>query len=397
MAHGISLPVAARPFAVEETRARTENIPWYIWCCAGAAVSAMIGGTWDISWHKSIGRDTFWTPAHMLIYLCGVMTGIGCGWLILSTTFRKDAPLREASVALWGFRAPLGAFLCAWGGIAMLASAPFDDWWHNAYGLDVKVLSPPHVVLILGIMAIRLGCLILILGAMNRAAGELHRHLEWLLLFMGAVLGGGTLSAFLEFTSRNMMHSALFYRIVGIVAPVFLVAVARASGRRFAMTTMAGIGMLYTLLSLWILPLFPAQPKLGPVFYQVTHMIPAQDFPLLVIAGAFALDLVRSRATKWSDWKLAVAGGVVFLGAFLAVQWPFANFLISPASGNWIFGTHYVPYFVPPDTDYARGVFSLIERTPAQFWFGMATAFAAAILSTRAGLAWGSWMQRVRR
>jgi hypothetical protein len=79
------------------------------------------------------------------------------------------------------------------------------------------------------------------------------------------------------------------------------------------------------------------------------------------------------------------------------VQWPFANFLISPASGNWIFGTHYVPYFVPPDTDYARGVFSLIERTSMQFWFGMATAFVASILSTRAGLAWGNWMQRVQR
>ncbi len=28
----------------------------------------------------------------------------------------------------------------------MITSAPFDDWWHNAYGLDVKILSPPHVV-----------------------------------------------------------------------------------------------------------------------------------------------------------------------------------------------------------------------------------------------------------
>jgi hypothetical protein len=194
-----------------------------------------------------------------------------------------------------------------------------------------------------------------------------------------------------------MMHSALFYRIVGLVGPMFLVAVARASGRRFATTTMAGIAMLYTAVCLWILPLFPAQPKLGPVFYQVTHMIPAQEFPLLVVAGALAFDLVRLRARKWSDLKLAAVGGVAFLGAFLAVQWPFGNFLISPASGNWFFGTQYVPYFVPPDTDYARGAFSLIERTPAQFWFGMLTAFVAAILSTRAGLAWGSWMQRLRR
>ena len=60
-------------------------------------------------------------------------------------------------------------YLLQWGGIAMLASAPFDDWWHGAYGLDVKILSPPHVVLASGVTAIQAGTLILILGAMNRA------------------------------------------------------------------------------------------------------------------------------------------------------------------------------------------------------------------------------------
>jgi hypothetical protein len=399
MTDGISVPISAESFSPVRASVldRANAVPWYVWCCVLATVSAMIGGTWDISWHKTIGRDTFWTPAHMLIYLCGVMTGIGCGWLILSTTFRREHPLRAASVTLWGFHAPLGAFICAWGGIAMIVSAPFDDWWHNAYGLDVKVLSPPHVVLILGIMAIRLGTLILILGAMNRAKGELRRHLEWLMLFIASILAGGALSVFLELTSRNMMHSALFYRVVAIVTPLFLVAGARAAGRKFAMTAMTGIVFLYTLLCLWIYPLFPAQPKLGPVYYNVTHMIPAQDFPLLIVVGALALDLIWMRARGWSEWKLAIVGGIVFLAAFWAVQWPFADFLNSPASATWVFGTQYMPFFVPPDSDYARGVFSIVERTPLKFWMGMATAFLAAILSTRAGLAWGNWMQRLRR
>ncbi len=400
MAHGISVPLSAETLGHLNPRftgVSRNAVPWYVWCSVAATVSAMLGGTWDISWHKTIGRDTFWTPAHMLIYLCGVLTGVSCGWLILETTFQKGSPLRQASVTLWGFRAPLGAFICAWGGIAMLASAPFDDWWHNAYGLDVKVLSPPHVVLIFGIIAIRLGTLILILASLNRASGILRTRLEWLLLFIGSVLAGGILSAFLEMTSRNMMHSALFYQIVGIATPLFLVAVARASSRRFATTAMAGFIMFFIAACLWIFPLFPGHPKLGPVYYQVTHMLPAQDFPLLILAGAFAFDLVRRRAQKWSDWKLAAIGGVAFLAAFWAVQWPFADFLNSPASGNWFFGTQYVPYFVPADTDYARGVFTVLETTPMQFWTNMAIAFALAILSTRAGLAWGTWMQRLRR
>src|SRR5437899_9983962 len=108
-------------------------VPWYLWACILATTSGGIGSLWDISWHRSIGRDTFWTAPHVLIYLCGVLAGLTCGYVILTTSFRRDSPLRESSVRVWGFRGPLGAFLCVWGAIAMISSAPFDDWWHNAY------------------------------------------------------------------------------------------------------------------------------------------------------------------------------------------------------------------------------------------------------------------------
>ena len=122
---------------------RSSSVPWYVWCSVAAVTFAMAGSHWDISWHRSIGRDSFWTPAHVAIHICGILAGISCGFLILSTTFQRDAPLRGASVRIWGFRGPLGAFISAWGGIAMITSAPFDNWWHNAYGLDVKIVSPP--------------------------------------------------------------------------------------------------------------------------------------------------------------------------------------------------------------------------------------------------------------
>src|SRR5437763_786381 len=118
------------------------RIPWYLWCSALAVTSAYIGGYWDISWHRSIGRDTFWTAPHMAIYACGVLAGIASAYLIFNTTFGPGGAMRAASVRIWGLYGPLGAFICAWGGVAMLASAPFDDWWHNAYGLDVKIISP---------------------------------------------------------------------------------------------------------------------------------------------------------------------------------------------------------------------------------------------------------------
>jgi hypothetical protein len=60
----------------------------------------MIGVHWDISWHESIGRDTFWTPAHLAIHLCGILAGIASAYLILSTTFDRESPLRKTSVDL---------------------------------------------------------------------------------------------------------------------------------------------------------------------------------------------------------------------------------------------------------------------------------------------------------
>ena len=66
----------------------------------------------------------------------------------------------------------------------MITSAPFDDWWHNAYGLDVKILSPPHVVLAIGMVAVEIGTLVLIAAGMNRSSGRVRRGLEWLFLYV---------------------------------------------------------------------------------------------------------------------------------------------------------------------------------------------------------------------
>src|ERR1700758_2535203 len=84
----------------------TNSIPWTIWCMMAGIVSGMTGSAWDISWHMSIGRDTFWTPAHIMIQLAGVLVGIACAYMILSTTFGHDAAGRGSAVTIWGFRGP---------------------------------------------------------------------------------------------------------------------------------------------------------------------------------------------------------------------------------------------------------------------------------------------------
>jgi hypothetical protein len=382
--------------SAEEPARVPATIPWYIWSSIIAVTSAMAGTHWDIAWHRSIGRDTFWTPAHIAIYLCGVISGVGCGYLILSTSLNGASMLKKVSVKIWGFRGPLGAFIAAWGGIAMITSAPFDDWWHRAYGLDVKIMSPPHVLLIAGMVAVEFGTLVLILGQMNRAVGKAKEKLDWLFLYVGAMIVVCICILIFEYTLRIYMHSGYFYRVVAIAIPGILAGVAKASGRRWAATTVIGIYSVFLIGCLWILPLVSAEPKLGPVYQPVTHLIPP-EFPLLLIVPALALDWFWARTKSWNSWLTAAVSGLIFVTLFAAVQWPFANFLLSPLSRNWVFGTIYFDYNLPSTSRYVRNLFYAIEKTTPQFWTEMAMALAAAILTTRIGMGWGAWMRRIRR
>ena len=162
-------PTARNAMPATAVPAATSVVRWPLWAVAFASTSVIAGILWDISWHRTIGRDSFWTPAHMAIYLGGVVAGLSCGWLVLYTTFAGTARDRAAGVSFWGFRGPLGAWVCIWGALAMIVSAPFDDWWHNAYGLGVEILSPPHVVLAAGVYGIGIGAMLMALARQNGA------------------------------------------------------------------------------------------------------------------------------------------------------------------------------------------------------------------------------------
>lgn len=393
-----SIPVASsvQSRAAAQVSESAASVPWYIWTCLIAVVSSVVGSAWDISWHESIGRDTFWTAPHLLVQLCGILSGISCGYLILTTTFRTDSPVHAHSVSLWGFRGPIGAFICAWGGVAMITSAPFDNWWHAAYGLDVKILSPPHVLLALGMIAIRFGTLAMILSEMNRADGAYRAKLERLLYFDFIFLMGMSVGIAQEYTFRIFMHGATFYFVIALIAPIWLAAIAAATEHPWAATIATGAYTCVHLAFTWGFPLFPAEPKLGPVYQKITHLIPP-DFPTLLIVGAIVFDLVRRRAGSWNRWAQDAVLGTAFLASFVAVQWPLADFLMSAASRNWIFATNNFPYFIPPRSALVRNVFIPTESSATAFWIKMGIAVVSAIIMTDIGFRWGEWMRRIRR
>jgi len=396
MAQTIPLPHSLNAQTREQAVASTQSIPWYIWSCLIAIMSGTIGGAWDISWHESVGRDSFWTAPHMFIYFSGILAGLSCAYLILSITFNKNHPLRDSSVTMWGCRGPLGAFIVSWGAAAMITSAPFDNWWHNAYGLDVKILSPPHVLLALGMLGIRFGGVVLALAEMNRAQGDYRVKMERVFTFLFVFLVAVTVGMVQEYTVRIFMHSARFYLVVMLVAPIWMATISVAARSRWAATIMTGSYALVHLCFTLILPLVPAQPKLGPVYQNVTHLVPP-DFPMLLFAGAIVFDLLRHYIGAWNRWTQAAILGAAFFATFVAVQWPFANFLMSPASHNWFFATGNYPYFIPSTSPWVRNVYVYTDNSSRQFWVLMTISVMVAIFMTRVGLAWGDWMRRIRR
>lgn len=380
----------------ERVQTRADSLPWYIWTAFLATACSIFGLYWDISWHMSIGRDTFWTPAHLVIQSGGVLAGLSCAFLILHTTFAGSPSDTRATVNFWGFRGPLGAFIIAWGGFAMITSAPFDNWWHEAYGLDVKIVSPPHTLLLFGLVGIQTGALVLVRGAISRSAGAMRNKLERVFLVIAGLVLIQLCMFILEYTGFSMQHSARCYYVVDSGVPLILLAAAKALDRRWSCTTVASIYTIFWLAMQWIFPLFPARPKLGPVYQPVTHMVPL-GFPLLLIAPAVVIDLIYPRIRHWNRWAQASLAGVLFLAVFILVQWPFAEFLLTPMARNWIFGAHYLMYSVHPDSASALHIFAQLEKTGGAFWSGMAIAVAASILSARVGLLWGDWMSRVKR
>lgn len=369
---------------------------------AAALSSIAIGIIWDISWHETIGRDTFWTPAHMAIYLGGVLAGCVGGWLAVKHTFFAGQAGCDSSVRVWGARAPSGAWVAIWGALAMVTSAPFDDWWHNAYGLDVRIISPPHAVLGLGMLGISVGALLLVLTRQNRLQDSSAKG-AGLFIYAGGVFVLLGSVFILEYIFPNAQHGRRFYLACALMYPARLVALSCAGRVSWPATRVAAVYMGFMCVLDWILTLFPAQPKLAPIFNPVTHMVPL-PFPLLLIFPAMAIDLVLRKAGelngKLQRVGLAVLLGGVFFMVLLAVQWFFSEFMISPHANNWFFMGNRVWGYNVAAGDWQTQFWRMDpNKSDADVLTIPAIVLIWTIASTGSwvGLFFGRWMRKVRR
>ena len=118
-------------------------------------VAALVATYWDDSWHTDKGRDEFAIPPHLLRYGGVALASLAvAAWGLLAW--------RRAGWGLNGLRQVLSEpalLLAGIGGMTTLASAPLDNFWHEAYGRDAVLWSPPHLLAVAGVIALAVGLL----------------------------------------------------------------------------------------------------------------------------------------------------------------------------------------------------------------------------------------------
>ena len=152
-------------------------------------------------------------------------------------------------------------------------------------------------------------------------------------------------------TFPNDQHGPQFFVVSASILPFLLVGIARSSLSRWGATAAAGFYMGITILMIWILQLFPAQPMLAPIMRQVTSMVPPA-FPILLVFPALVIDFMMKRLPdgvgRGRLWMTAVGGAAAAMVTLGLVQWYFAEFLMSAGARNFFFGADQWDYNTPP-------------------------------------------------
>src|SRR5919202_4170846 len=299
---------------------------------AGAAIlylqlQGALGLAWDIQWHTSVGRDTFLTPPHILLYTSVAFSGLIClGMVLLETLrYRKGKGVHDGnSVRVLGFfHAPLGFVVVGFGYLTTALAAPLDNYWHELYGIDVALWTPFHMMGLIGAFIAGLGSVYLwsafLVEARQRDGDLSYRRPEmWAVLFGLMLLLGHVLtmtrpalrlSPVLDLGTLQIMTYPV---LLAIGAPWLLVAANRVTSRLGAASIVVlllmGRDILFQLFVPWAVHTSAAaeglpfrNPSLVPSF-SLTPLL----FDLSLLAVAIVVDILvrlsQSRGNhKWSS------------------------------------------------------------------------------------------------
>ncbi len=196
--------------------------------------------------------------------------------------------------------------------------------------------------------------------------GEQRIKLQRILLLMGGFIIVQTMTLKLEYTNRVLLHSAISYMVMGIGTLLLLEGLARVAGHRWARTIMTGIYSAFVLILMWVLAaLSRAAQTWAGVSGHHAHGAAAVSDSADRSRRSFSILLLpfvqgRAQVAATHLWRRG------FLAILIAVEWPFATFLMSSLARNRFFSTTDFPYFALPTSPTVNHVFVPWERSSAR-------------------------------
>lgn len=126
-----------------------------------ALVAAYMSGQWDATEHAKGAVDTFWYAPHIGIYFAiftaAALSIAGLVVILQTPGDSLRSKLRGNGLLLILVIANALGF----------TGAPLDAWWHQTFGIDLTVWSPPHLHLLAGMVLAALACAVYFAGTIR--------------------------------------------------------------------------------------------------------------------------------------------------------------------------------------------------------------------------------------
>jgi hypothetical protein len=325
--------MSKRPHISERILRRTGA--WLFLCFL---LQGELGLAWDIRWHLLLGRNSFWIPPHLMLYSAVGGVGLLALALVLIETLRYHRGFPgvndRSTVRIMGvFHAPLGTIVAGFGPLIALVAVPFDNWWHQLFGIDAVLWSPFHLMGAAGglLGVIGIGYLFASETAIERQDSQGNRPmrqflgltaLEWGVLAIVSSLIELSMLALTQFTPLAIGSiSVLTYPLpLALSGALCLVSAVSCVRKPFAATVTAILlsihtGVVETVVP-WATRLLIAQMGLRSRFGQV----PAPNRMNVLLSLLFVLTaLMIDSFTQKQTLSTATKRGMLLLGTGVAL------------------------------------------------------------------------------
>ena len=281
---------------------------------AGGA-AAMWGVYFDTSWHRTLSRDSFWSPPHTFIYGGGLVVWLAAILAIVLTSRGRLTDLGGPVGRVGPLVLPFGFTVTAVGVFIVVGiSAPMDAWWHGVFGKDVLIWSPPHLVAVLGGATAAAG--LLFAAAAQRGKGRLADARLWTIAPDARLWKIALLPPLVDLIFRvqwTLAHYTMtaatrtpdYYPfLVALGLPAVLVAGARAAGPWVAPAA-AGLFLAATVL---------VDQALRAIEFERYTITP------VVLVPALAIALVYAVSRRAASAVVGIVAGLAFTIVFVAME-----------------------------------------------------------------------------